>query len=236
MNVDDLTLEEFINMQDNSRNKWLKTAKGSSQTNAVRQFLAQYILEEMNYQYWITFTFGYKPYMEEVEDVLFLLYERFDTRLLKHIGGKDVLSSKERSEWIHIPEVDKNGLHYHSFLNLKVKPTIGRGYENEWDWCRVAIKQTLSKLQSKITTLRKYDKIDFRIYNRTIRNEENIKMVIYSLKQYRKNDFDRFLYTIISHLDWKPTPISQRKDATKIENLRSRPNKIYANSLESFIG
>ena len=172
---------------------------------------------------------------------MFLLYERFDTRLLKHIPGKPSLTSKERSEWVHIPETGDGGLHYHSFLNLKVQPNIGKSYRdqygrpNRWEWIRVALKQTLSKLDSKITTLKRNEKIGFRIFNRSIRNQDNIKMILYSMKQYREKDFDRFLYTIISALDWKRTPIVQRRDATKIENLRVRPNKIYENSLSQLL-
>ena len=229
----------------------MQTTSGSRQNHLVRQFLAEFLLEKFEWDYWVTFTFGYKPIMEEVEDVLFLLYERLDTRILKHQPNKTTLTSEERSEWIHIPEIGSQGLHYHSFLNLKVKPYLQpnqnlkpydnparykyKSYENEWDWIRVALKQTLPKLESKLSTLQYNQRIGFRIFERTLRTTEDLRQIVYSLKQYRRNDLDRFLYTIISKLDWKATPIQKRKDKTKLDNLRKRPNKIYQNSLESFI-
>ena len=226
-----ISFEEYISLQDNSRNIRLKTTDGYKQNHLIRQHLADFLMDRFDWNYWVTFTFGFRPDMDEVEDVLFLMHERFDNRLLKHNTGKSMLSPKERSKWIMIPEIGNRGLHYHSFLNLVVHPNLGQSYEDEWKWVQVALKQTLDKLNPYLSNLGHGEQIGFRIYNRSLRTEDNLKMILYSMKEYGRKDFDRFAYTIISNMDWKPTPIFRRKTPTKLSDQRTRPNKIHKNSL-----
>ena len=136
------------------------------------------------------------------------------------------MTPDERSVWILFPEIGSQGLHYHGFLKLNSKPNItGKGYSNEWDWMRSALRQNLDKLSSSITTLRGNEKLDFKLYNRSYRNLDN-----------GKNDFDRFNSTIISPDDWKPIlPIYQRRTPNKIDELPLRPNKWLETSLSQYL-
>ena len=232
-----MELEQFLHDQENSRNKHLKTGSRYKQNNNIRQYLASVILQKFEWNYWVTFTFGFRPHLDEVEDVLYKLWNRVDHRILKHTKTKSLMTPDERSVWILFPEIGSQGLHYHGFLKLNSKPNItGKGYSNEWDWMRSALRQNLDKLSPSITTLRGNEKLDFKLYNRSYRNLDNVKMIIYSMKQYGKNDFDRFNSTIISPDDWKPIlPIYQRRTPNKIDELPLRPNKWLETSLSQYL-
>ena len=77
----------------------------------------------------------------------------------------------------------------------------------------------------------------FRIYGRSKRAVDNLKMAIYSMKQYGRSDFDRFNYTIFSTPDWKPSLLNRRRQQKKFSSIPQRPNKIRTEgSLLSFFG
>ena len=226
---DKLTLERWIADQDCSRNKDLyKTNERYKQIDFIRNHLGDVLLHKFDWHYWITINFGWKPYMDECEDVLYKLHHRIDQRILKHIKEKSVMKEDERSEWIMFPEIARHGLHYHGFLKLNTFPNIMKGYENTWEWLNTAFYQTLSNMNDMISTLGNNERLEryFALYKRSFRKNDNLKMIVYSMKQYGKNDFDRFNHTIISHMDWKPKPIYQRRTPNKISAIESRPNKI----------
>ena len=232
--MDDLRdTEEFFRNQKTTRNNQLHLRTGSSykQNCYIRDHINKIILHQFNWSYWVTFTFGYKPNLDEVEDILYKLHYRVDRRLVKHIRNKTSLKPDERSEWFLLPELKGRGLHYHGFIKLNVKPELGGSYNDEWSWLRYAFSQNISGLQRYLTN---GGKIDFRLYNRTYRNEEDVKMIVYSLKEFGKGAshtdqspvFDRFAHTIVSRNDWKPSPLYQHRSPNKAENIPHRPNKI----------
>ena len=66
----------------------------------------------------------------------------------------------------------------------------------------------------------------FRIYGRSKRAVDNLKMAIYSMKQYGRSDFDRFNYTIFSKPDWKPSRLDRHRQQKKFSSIPPRRNKI----------
>ena len=145
---------------------------------------------------------------------------------------------EERSEWVMFPEVGSQGLHYHGFIRLGLNPTLRDGYKSEWDWMRTAFDQTLSKMNGMISTLdgRKLER-GFKLVGRSVRGLDNLKMIIYSMKEYGREDFDRFNYTIFSTPDWKPSLLNRRRQQKKFSSIPQRPNKIQTEgSLLNFFG
>ncbi len=231
--------DKWFRSQKSSRtNQLYKQTKRHEQDQLIKDMLVDVLLNKFAWDYWVTFTFGYKPYLEEVEDVLYELHKRIDRRILKHSPNKSIMFADERSEWFLIPELQDRGLHYHGFIKLNINPNI-ISYEDEWSWMVSAFKQNLDKFNSWITTLEKGRSLSkgFRIYQRSRRRIDDLKEILYSLKEYSTLDgFDRFLYTIISHIDWKPTQISQHRTPNKIPDRSDRPNKIQEGSLQSIFG
>ena len=91
--MDDLRdTEEFFRNQKTTRNNQLHLRTGSSykQNCYIRDHINKIILHQFNWSYWVTFTFGYKPNLDEVEDILYKLHYRVDRRLVKHIRNKQV--------------------------------------------------------------------------------------------------------------------------------------------------
>ena len=205
-----------------------KTNSSYLQNCYIRDHLTDYILDKFKWQYWVTFTFGYKPDLEEVEDVLYKLHYRMDRRLIKHIPQQTSLSTAERTEWFLLPELGGRGLHYHGFIKMNVRPTVGT-YQNEWKWMRAGFSQNIDELQNHLSS----GVIDFDLRSRSIRQLDNAKMIVYSMKEFGKGasdydqspDFDRFANTIVSHTDWKPSPLYQHRSPNKTNNIPQRPNK-----------
>jgi hypothetical protein len=77
-------------------------------------------------------------------------------------------------------------------------------------------------------------KVELKLYNRNFRNLDDVKMILYSMKEFGKGashldqspTFDRFAHTIFSKLDWKPSPLYQHRSPNKTENITQRPNKL----------
>ena len=232
------TVEEFITNQETSRTHHLyKTTNRYKQNDFIRNHLAQILLNKFGWNYWVTLTFGYQPYMDEVEDLLYKLHHRIDHRILCH-SGRNIMYEEERSEWVMFPEVGSQGLHYHGFIRLGLNPTLRDGYKSEWDWMRTAFDQTLSKMNGMISTLdgRKLER-GFKLVGRSVRGLDNLKMIIYSMKEYGREDFDRFNYTIFSTPDWKPSLLNRRRQQKKFSSIPQRPNKIQTEgSLLNFFG
>ncbi len=228
----DIEHERYLQSQSTFRKEQLKFRTSSSyiQNCYIRDHITEVILRDFKWQYWVTFTFGYKPYLEEVEDMLYKLHYRMDRRLIKHIPKKTSLSPDERTEWFLLPELKGRGLHYHGFIKLNVRPELG-SYNDEWSWLRQAFKDNIQVLQK---TLTHGGKMDFRLYNRTKRYLEDIATIVYSMKEFGKGAshtdqspvFDRFAHTIVSRNDWKPSPLYQHRSPNKAENIPHRPNKI----------
>lgn len=225
-------LEEDYSKQNTSRNnpKYFSTNSSYKQNCYIREHLKDLILYQFDWRYWVTFTFGYKPDLDEVEDVLYNLHYRLDRRLVKHIPQKNSLSAYERTEWFLFPELKGRGLHYHGFLKFNVRPTV-TSYNDEWSWLRSTLDQNIKGLQNRLSN---EGKIEFKLYNRTLRNLDDLKMILYSMKEFGKGashtdqspTFDRFAHTIVSKLDWKPSPLYQHRSPNKTENIPQRPNKL----------
>ena len=230
-----ISLEEFLSLQETGRTQSLKTNSFYKQNQYIRQHLAKILLHDFKWNFWVTFTFGYKPDLEEVEDILYKLHYRIDRRLVKHLEGKSFLTANERSEWILFPELGGRGLHYHGFIKFNVRPNNQNSYFREWHWLDSALKNTLPKLEHLLSN---ESRIGFKHYDRRWSSLDQLKAIIYSLKEYGKdpNRFDRFAYTIVSALDWKPKPINQHRSTNKIDEIEVRPNGFQgANSLERFL-
>ena len=153
-----------------------------------------------------------------------------------------MMTERERSEWVFFPEKDSgNGLHYHGFIKLNMKPNLGKSYESEWWWMKTAFANTLAKFDKEIDTAYR---IGFRIYERRIRTTDNLRMVFYSMKELGRrddindidHDFDNFAHLIISKRDWKAGPLHRSRSATKIEDIPTRPNKKISNPLLDAMG
>jgi hypothetical protein len=86
--------------------------------------LKNILLNQFHWNYWVNFTFGYRPDLDEVEDILYNLHYKLDRRLIKHVPQKNTLSVEERIEWFLFPELKGRGLHYHCFFKFNVKPTV----------------------------------------------------------------------------------------------------------------
>ena len=152
-----ISLEEYLSLQENSRTERLKTGSSYKQNHYIRQHLVDILLHKFQWQFWITFTFGYKPDLEEVEDILYKLHYRIDRRLVKHLEGKSFLTADERSEWILFPELGGGrGLHYHGFIKFNVRPNIQDAYYKEWYWLKSALDNTIPKLNGLLSKIAKY--------------------------------------------------------------------------------
>lgn len=227
MNKDSyVSVEDWLASQKYNRPRF---SQSYDYNKLVRDRIANVLMERFDWDYWVTITFGYKPLLEEVEDVLYKTNYRIDRRIVKKTD-KSVMSSQERSDWIMFPELSGRGLHYHGFIKLNVRPNLQSSYEDEWQWMRTAFKDTLDKMNPLISTLKKGEKIDFRIYPRSSDNLENLKMVLYTLKEQvrgeQKDTFDRVSNIIVSRDDWKPSPISKRRSVNKLDVIPARPNQL----------
>ena len=98
---------------------------------------------------------------------------------------------------------------------------------DQWEWMKNAFHQTLSKMNDMISTLGN-QKLEngFHLVKRSYRKLDSLKQILYSMKQYGREDFDRLNHTIFSKTDWKPTRIHQRRTPNKISDIPSRTNKI----------
>jgi len=220
-----ITLEEYLSLKETNRTERLKTGSSYKQNHYIRQHLAKVLLHDFKWQFWVTFTFGYKPELEEVEDVLYKLHYRIDRRLVKHLEGKSFLTPEERSEWIMIPELGGGrGLHYHGFIKFNVKPNTQNSYHKDWHWLKSALENTVPKLNY---LLQNGGPIGFKHYDRKFRSLDELKQILYSMKEYGQQDssFDRFAHTIISAIHWKPTGINQHRSSNKIEDIPPRHNQ-----------
>ena len=83
----------------------MKTTSSYNQNCYIREHLKDILLNQFHWKYWVTFTFGYRPDLDEVEDILYNLHYRLDRRLVKHIPQKNSLSVEERTEWFLFPEL-----------------------------------------------------------------------------------------------------------------------------------
>jgi hypothetical protein len=193
------------------------------------------------WDYWITITMGRNPSVELAEDILYKTHHRIDNRILKH-SGKSVMTRDERSEWIMFPEKESgNGLHWHGFIKLNVKPNLGNAYENEWMWMKTAFENTLSKFDDLIESPYR---IGFRITERRVRTSDRLKMVFYTMKELGSrdtfhdidHDFDNFAHLIISKKHWKTGPLHRSRSATKLEDIPVRPNKVIHTPLTALMG
>lgn len=196
----------------------------------IKDHLAKVILENFDWDYWITFTFGHNPHLEEVEEILYKLHYRLDRRILKHRKDITSIAPEDRSEWILFPHIDSGrGLHYHGFIKLNIKPEV-RSYDNEWVWLLNAFKDTTKKLNSILTN---GGEIDFRFYNKSKTKLDTLRMILYSMKDYTRSHpsvepyphFDPFMYTFISAIDWKPSYLNKHS-RNKIEDIPPRDNKV----------
>jgi len=196
----------------------------------VRDKIADVLIDTYEWNYWVTITFGYRPILSEVEDVLYKSNYRIDKRIVKKTD-KSTMGPEERTDWILFPELGGRGLHYHGFIKLNVRPNFKTtSYEDELEWMRTAFTETLDKMNPLISTLTGGEKIDFRIYPRSERRLDNLKMVLYTLKEQVRGEnregFDRVSNIIVSRDDWKPSPISKRRSPDKLEEIPERPNKV----------
>ena len=119
-----ISLEEYLSDRENYRSEKLRTGSSYKQNHYIRQHIADVLLHKFHWHYWVTFTFGYDPILEEIEDVLSKLHYRIDRRLVKQLGDNHFLTKDERSVWILFPELDKyhRHLHYHGFIRFNVRP------------------------------------------------------------------------------------------------------------------
>ena len=90
-----ISLEEFLSLQETGRTQSLKTNSFYKQNQYIRPHLAKILLHDFKWNFWVTFTFGYKPDLEEVADILYKLHYRIDRRLVKHLEGKSFLTANE---------------------------------------------------------------------------------------------------------------------------------------------
>ena len=88
-------LEEDYSKQNTSRNnpKYFSTNSSYKQNCYIREHLTDLILYQFAWRYWVTFTFGSKPDLDEVEDVLSILHYRSARRFVTHIHQPHPLSS-----------------------------------------------------------------------------------------------------------------------------------------------
>lgn len=208
-----------------------RTRSSRKHNEMIRNHLIDVLMNKFPWDYWVTITFGYKPDLEEVEDILHKLHHRVDLRILKHRPDTRVMKTEDRSEWIMFPELKGRGLHYHGFIKLNMNPFFKKKtYENEWSWMRTAFDNTLKDLNMYLST---GGFIEFRLFERKWRNKDDLKMIIYSMKEFCEGtshyelntDFDRVAYTIISRDCWKPSVLYKGKSPTKIDNIPTRPNR-----------
>ena len=149
-----------------------------------------------------------------------------------------VMQPEDRSRWILFPEYATRGLHYHGFMQINTRPNLGRSYQTEWEWLGSALRNQTEKLNVMLSN---NGVIHFKHYDRGWRTKDRLQMILYSMKEYGKgaSDFDqdptqdRFSHTIISWTDWKISPL-WKHGRNKIEDIPSRPDKVYENSLENF--
>ena len=65
-----LSFEDYVRGQSPSRKRALSTKSSYEQNHLVRQHITDYLLHKFDWQFWVTFTFGYNPQLDEVLDVL----------------------------------------------------------------------------------------------------------------------------------------------------------------------
>ena len=217
-----IALEKYYASLETSR-----TLNPREHNNLIKKHLADYLTHKFIWDYWITFEFGYKPDLEDVEDILHITHHRVDKRILKHSPHPE-MKMEDRSEWILFPELGGRGLHYHGFIKLHMKPNLGRSYETEWYWMRAAFLDTFKSLTEK------YGHIGFHVYERKWRWMDELKVAMYSMKEFCEgvsymdlnNSFDRLGYTIFSTPDWKPSRILKHRGSNKIDGIPMRANKV----------
>ena len=232
-----LSFEDYVSSQSPSRKRALSTKSSYEQNHLVRQHITDYLLHKFDWQFWVTFTFGYNPQLDEVLDVLYHSHHRIDQRLLKH-SDLSMMKEEDRSKWILFPEYAGRGLHYHGFIQLNTKPNLSASYKTEWWWMESALRNTVESMEGLLTD---GGPITFKHYDRGHRQTDNLKMILYSMKEYGKGashfdqdpSQDRFSYTVLSWADWKMTPI-HRRSKNKITEVAPRPDKVFPQSLETF--
>lgn len=234
-----LSFENYVTSQIPSRKRALKTESSYQQNHLIRQHITDWLLHKFDWQYWVTFTFGYNPNLDEVLDILYSAHHRIDQRILKHKKEMSVMTIPQRSKWILFPEYAGRGLHYHGFIQLNVRPNLGKSYDTEWWWMEAALRNTMEKMEGRLS---EGGPITAKHYEKGWRTKENLKMILYSMKEYGKGashfdqdpSQDRFSYTVLSWSDWKTSPIYKHRTPNKIDEIPSRPDKVYPQSLESF--
>ena len=137
-----------------------------------------------------------------------------------------------------MPEYGYHGLHYHGFIQLKVRPNLQQ-YDTEWKWMKSALSQTFTILESYLSNS---GKTDVKFYQRSYAKEDDVRRIIYSLKEYgtgaSRYDQDpmanRFSQTIVTWIDWEDTahtPLTKR--TTKKVNSYRLPKDM--SSLKEFL-
>ena len=238
--VSDLSFEDYVCSQKPSRKRALYTKSSYEQNHLIRNHLADWLLHQFEWQYWVTFTFGYKPDLSEVQDILYWIHQRLDQRILKHKKGMEVMSVLDRSRWILFPEYRGRGLHYHGFIELNTHPNLGNSYRTEWWWLESAFRNLGIKMNPRLTN---GGPITVQHTERGYRTKDNLQMILYSMKELgcgashhdQEPSQDRFSHTIVSWTDWKIRSI-YKHGRNKIEYIPPRPDKVFDScNLESFM-
>ena len=141
-----LSFEDYVGVQNPSRKRALQTTSSYKQNHLIRQHIADWLLHKFDWQFWVTFTFGFDPNLDEVLDILYHTHHRIDQRLLKH-SDLSFMDTSQRSKWILFPEYAGRGLHYHGFIQLNTKPNLGDSYPSDWWWLDTALRNTLEKME-----------------------------------------------------------------------------------------
>lgn len=232
-----LSFEDYVAHQSPSMKRAMGTGSSYKQNHLIRQHLTDWLLNKFPWDFWVTFTFGFDPDLDEVLDLLHDLHHRVDTRLLKH-SDLPMMNVKDRSKWILFPEYKGRGLHYHGFLQLNTRPNLGNAYRSEWHWMDAALRNILEGWEHRLSN---GGPITHEHYDRGWRTRDMLKMILYSMKEYGKGSShfdqnpsqDRFAYTVVSWTDWKISPIKRRSRNRKNETP-VRPDKVFEHSLETF--
>ena len=233
-----LSFENYVQCQSPSRKRALKTKSSYKQNHLIRQHIADWLMHQFGWDYWVTFTFGYNPDLSEVQDILHKTHHRIDQRILKHTTGMSVMQPDQRSKWILFPEYAKRGLHYHGFIQLNTNPNLRTSYPSEWWWLDAALRDTTRKMEHLLSN---GGAIHYKHYERGWRTKDQLQMILYSMKEYGKGAShydqdpaqDRFSHTIVSWVDWKVAPL-WKHGRNKLDDIPPRPDKIFDQSLESF--
>lgn len=234
-----ISFEEYASGQSASTKRSLGTGSSYKQNDLIRQHLVDWLLHKFQWNFWVTFTFGHNPDLNEVLDLLHDLHHRMDQRLLKH-SDLARMNPENRSKWILFPEYKGRGLHYHGFIQLNTKPFLGAGYRSEWHWMDAAFRNILEG-KGFSSRLSNGGPVTYSHFDKGWRTKDMLKMILYSMKEYGKGashtdqdpSQDRFAYTVISWTDWKISPI-QRRSRNRKNETPVRPDKVMENSLDSF--